>query len=307
MNTWGPEVAHLVRWDWYQGTVFGGAPGVVIDQVARGYGDLVTIEPATPRNGYLRGCQLMRGEQLVEVWYEGNPGTHFKASGSRSPEFARIVRTVVDDWRWEFSPSRVDACIDWIEPGLFDELAHLALAFAVERGIKINQQGDWQRGQARSLYLGARESVVQLVIYEKGYEAGGDVNWVRFEVRVRPKGEARLEVGRWAPSMALAACAWLADLVEALGLGARIAQAVGTVWRPSDAARARRALVKQYGGILGAWAQEAGSWAAVGVELGCAVAAVPVVHSREAPSAGPSEDPEREGSCAPTGAAVVEV
>ena len=268
MTGWGPEVAHLVRWDWYQGTVFGGEPSFVVEEVTKGFGDLVTLEPATPKNGYLRGCQLMRGEQLVEVWYGGNRGTHFKATGSRSPQFARVIRTVVDDWRWEFSPSRVDAAVDWIEEGLFDELARLSMAFAVERGIRIKQVGDWQRGLARSLYLGSQQSVVELVIYEKGFEAGGDPNWVRFEVRVRPKGDARLEVGRWAPATALGACAWLVDLVEALGLGTRLKQAIGTVWRPSDTERARRAMVKQYGRVLLGWVEEVGGWDRLGVALG---------------------------------------
>jgi len=284
VTAWGPEVASLVRWDWYQGTVFGGEPVFVAEVLGRAFGDLVDVVPSKPKNGYLRGCQLVRGEPLCSIWWGGNPGAHVLGTGQASPEVASVVRSVVDDWRWEWSPSRVDACVDWIEAGLFDELASFAMQFAKERGVSINQQGDWYRGEARTLYLGSRESTVQLVLYEKGYEAGGDPSWVRFEVRVRPKGHARIEVGRWEPATALGACAWLRDLVQALGLGARITQAVGTVWRPSDAERARRAMVKQYGRVMLGWFEELGSWERVGVEVGAqvieALATIPVQPER---------------------------
>ena len=266
--SWGPEVASNVRWDWYEGSLFGASAPVVVEVVGNGF-DFADVVPGRGMHGYLRGVEVVRGEStLATIWWGGNPGVHVKATGSVSPECSRVVRRIADEWRLEWSVSRCDAALDWIEAGLFDELACLAIEFAKQRGLALKFEGDWARGQARSLYVGSLASRVYLCLYEKGYEADGDRNWVRFEVRVRPKGPAKLDVGRWGPSMALGACAWLCDLVEALGLGARLRQAVGTVWRPSDMERARRALVKQYGRIALAWRDELGSWEAVGVELG---------------------------------------
>jgi len=147
---------------------------------------------------------------------------------------------------------------------MFDLVTGELIAYAKEHNIVINQQGDWARGQARTLYLGAPSSVVRLVIYEKGYEAGGDLNWVRFEARARPKGrEARLAVSRWEPKQVFGASAWLVDALESIGWADLVPESIGTVWKPSDALRARRTLLKQYGAILKTWAEES-SWAGLG-------------------------------------------
>lgn len=275
MNRWGAEVASKVRWDWYEGTLFSASsPAAIVDVLGKAF-DLSDVLPGMGRHGYLRGCVLSRGEtKLCEVWWGGNPGVHVQGTGISSPEVAEVVTSLGRAWRAEWSVSRCDAALDWIEAGLFDELAGRAIEFAKQRGLVIDTRGDWARGRARTLYVGSETSRVRLCLYEKGYEADGDRNWVRFEVRVRPKGRAKVEVGSWAPATALAASAWLCDLVEDLGLGARIAQSVGTVWRPSDAERARRSMLKQYGRVMLGWFEDVGSWERVGIELGASLALV---------------------------------
>jgi len=51
--------------------------------------------------------------------------------------------------------------------------------------------------------------------------------------------------------------------LESIGWADLVPESIGTVWKPSDALRARRTLLKQYGAILKTWAEES-SWAGLG-------------------------------------------
>lgn len=249
----------MAAWDWYECTIHGlgqSAHDLVLSGLVGGL-DLSSISTGRAMHGYLRGAEVRRGDSvLATVWWGGNPGVHVKATGGRSPEVAAVVRA-----RWpEHSITRVDACVDWDRAGLFDQLAPALLDYAAECGITINQQGDWHRGQGRTLYLGATSSPVRLVLYEKGYEVGGGASphWVRIEVRVRPKGAARERVALWEPGEAFGAAAWLSEALQRIGWAELVPQSVGTVWRPSDTHRARLAMLRQYGPTLSAWIAEAG-------------------------------------------------
>jgi hypothetical protein len=168
------------------------------------------------------------------------------------------------------SPTRLDTAIDWEEEGLFDSLAGGLIAFAQERRLAIMQVGDWIRGEGRTLYLGSKDSVVRLVLYEKGYEQGCThrPDWVRLEARIRPKGDARAHAMTFEP-MDVFACGWLTDALDAISFDHGLSKrSIGTVWRKSDTERARAALLKQYGAILSAWADDSGGWAELGEVLG---------------------------------------
>lgn len=246
------------HWDWYQGTLHtdGLAPQAVADRVCAAY-DMADITPARGLNGYEAAAAIKRGDrELARVMWGGNPGIHVKATGENAPALAGLC--MVEGWRMRIT--RVDARCDWVAQGLFDDLAREAIKFARAKGIKLNQQGDWARGEARTLYLGAVSSPVRLVLYEKGYEAGGDPNWVRMEVRVRPKGQDQgYEVGTWQPAQCFTAATWLTDLMDVICMDTLAPKSVGTVWRPSDTQRARLAMLKQYGKVLERWVQEAES------------------------------------------------
>jgi len=133
------------------------------------------------------------------------------------------------------------------------------MSYAVANGIKINQVGDWERGKARTLYLGSRKSAVQLVMYEKGYETGSsDLDWVRLEVRVYPKKDKGYQAAAFEPNEFFGTT-WVAGAIKRCGLGRFKRLELGTVYRPSDAERARRALCKQYGNVLLEWIDESAS------------------------------------------------
>lgn len=242
----------MAKWDWYEATFHQHSPEVIIDAI-RSSEPFAVMLPCRAKHGYRTGVQFKHGQDvLAEVWWEGNPGVHVKASSSRAQWLAGVIRPL-----GAHSVTRVDACEDWIEAGLFDRITVPLLAYAVQHGIEINQQGDWERGIARTLYLGSTKSAVRLVIYEKGYEIGiehgGDPGHVRMEVRVRPKGQAREAVSRWTPGEAFGAARWLTEALSLLGWDHLQAQSVGTVYRPSDDERARRTAAKQYGRVFAQW------------------------------------------------------
>ena len=257
----------MARWDWYQATVHGRSVESVRDALLSVF-DLADWAPGRPKNGYEQGAEVRRGDSvLAEVWWGGNPGVHVKGTGERAPAVREALELV-----GPHLPSRVDACVDWIEAGLFDRLSAELLAYAHAHGIRVNQVGDWSRGQARTLYLGSQQSPSQLVLYEKGYESGGDLDWVRLEVRIRPQRDAKAKVATWEPLDAFRGSRWLCGALEAVGWGELVPHSVGTVRKPSDVDRQRAALLRQYGRILAAWADDCGGWDALGSELAQALA-----------------------------------
>lgn len=266
-------VSGQAKWDWYQSTVYVQDPQLsgLVDVLLRRW-DLSDWTPAKNLNGYLYGGAIKRGDRvLCHLCWGGQTGVNCMTTSDES----HVLATALAEFGKLHRPTRVDACIDWQEEGLFDVLAAQLIDFAQKyqgRGLAINQQGDWVRGQARTLYLGSKSSPVRLVLYEKGYEQGGDapLDWVRLEVRVKPKKEHREAVASWYPDQAFSA-GWVADACRHINLDDLQKRAVGTVWKKSDDERTRYALVKQYGPALSKWAAEVGGWEALGALLGKAI------------------------------------
>lgn len=266
----------MARWDWYQATLPAADPAEICSCLLEHF-DLSDLAPGRPLNGYEQGAEIRRGEHiLATVWWGGNPGTHVKGTGEESP----TVRDALE--HFTRLPSRVDACEDWLQEGLFDDMAQGLITYAKDNGIAINQQGDWSRGISRTLYLGAPSSPVRLVLYEKGYQCGGDPSWVRLEARVRPHKRAKLLVGQWGPDDAFRASRWLCEALEAIGWEDLRPYSIGTLRRPSDEERARRALVQQYGRVLECWADEIGGWDALGAVLADRISGDETPHLLEA-------------------------
>lgn len=260
----------MIRFDWYQATVYVPEPssGGLIQHLMAAW-ELVDFYPDRGMHGYTHGGKIVRGERtLCRLWWGGNPGVNITSSSEEAPVLAAALKTFAAP----FGVTRVDACADWIEEGCFDSLSAHLIAFAEKEGISINQQGDWVRGQARTLYLGSPQSPVRICLYEKGYEQGGDApkDWTRLEVRVKPKGAHKVAVSSWEPKHVFSA-GWVSDALAVLGWDNLQKRAVGTVWRQSDAERARAALLAQYGATMSLWASEAGSWEALGLAIGQAL------------------------------------
>lgn len=218
-----------------------------------------------PRYGWKYGIRIHRGEtHFADIFYGGDNGTdlcHVRHEGQQAPILHSWLQRYISTSGVFYWATRVDACEDWIEEGLFDRMAAEMIRYAKEHNIKISQLGDWVRGKARTLYIGSRQSEVMIRLYEKGYQSGGDPNWVRFETEVKPQGkkERKRQVANMSP-----------DEIMWTGLSGKILDHIGfihlekiklpSVYQPSDAERSRAALLKQYGNIIREWSQEVGGY-----------------------------------------------
>lgn len=267
----------MAKFDWYQTTVRTENPqeSGLVDAILKAY-PLTDYAPCSGQNGYHYGGQFVRGSSVVcRLSWGGQPGVNVMATSDNSPALVEALREL----RIAHTPTRIDSAIDWEEEGLFESLSGGLIAFAMDNRLSITQVGDWVRGEARTLYVGSKDSVVRLVLYEKGYEQGclHRKHWVRMEARIRPKGAARQHAMTFDP-MDVYACGWLPDALTAIafehGLSKR---AIGTLFRKSDVERSRAALAKQYGGVLQDWADEVGGWASLGLLLGDLVGTKPEI------------------------------
>lgn len=145
--------------------------------------------------------------------------------GGVNLDFSGEPSAVVGDWLREnypshHAPSRMDVCEDLLGPGLFDAIFEFGrdLAQRSSPRIQINRQGDWddlERG--RTVEFGSRESVSQLVVYEKGLQLIGKGidaprDHVRIEHRIRPDKALK----RRLPAMDLPSTWGLRDLPRAV-------------------------------------------------------------------------------------------
>lgn len=261
----------MIRFDWYQATVYAPDPSYrgLLKHLMAAW-ELVDFAPDKGMHGYTHGGKIIRGETvLCRLWWGGNPGVNITSSSEQAPVLAEALKTFGSS----YGVTRADACADWDEEGCFDSLSAHLMQFAEKNGLSINQQGDWVRGQARTLYVGSPNSPVRVCLYEKGWEQrskghpDAPVDWVRLEVRVKPKGALKESVARW-DAREFFAVGWVSDALQVLGWDSLEKRAVGTLWRPQDYDRSRAALLHQYGATLLHWRSEAGSWEALGAILG---------------------------------------
>lgn len=257
--------------DAYAATVRGSIDNVLGELVS--VFDLASHKPSRAFHGYQHGAQVHRGDRvLAQVLWGGNGGgIHVSSMGQESGQVAQVLR--------EHFPghpvTRFDAAEDYVADSAFDQLSGLALEVADKHRCRVYHAGDWHRAEeGRTLYIGSSTSVAQVRVYEKGRQLGGDPNWVRVELCARPKRlEARLAFSQVKPVEVFGVSKWSRELGERLS-GQEIERIrAGSLWRPPDLSRARSALIRQYGQLLGAWADEVGGWEALGLVLGAEIEA----------------------------------
>lgn len=258
------------KFDWYAATIPVN-PHDLASRLLREYPDSI-LRPSKPKNGAGDSFQLCLGDMVIvtAIWggaMEGH-GVHAWASGGDAPRFAEVVRSHWPDHR----VSRMDVAFDADSPEAFDLLVGKALEIADRMRVKVSHQGDWHRGQdGRSLYLGSKNSVVQLVIYEKGKHPDlkhvGKPNWVRAEVRIKPQKDGKGFLSGIQPQSAWGCSSWSKEFGEWLHMQDLPRLRVGSRWSLSDHERAKRALIRQYRNVIGVLVQEQGSPEAMGAHL----------------------------------------
>ena len=241
-----PSEPSGASFDWYAATVHGYSAGAVLEPLLEAFPESRT-ERGRGRHGYAERFTLLDGkERICDVLSGSTPGVHVVSSGEASEAVSGILRASFP----EHGVTRADGAVDWIEPGGFDRVAAVLIALAEDRGLKLNQQGDWTRGKARTLYVGSRASPAFLRLYEKGWQVGGDPSWIRLEVEVKPQRHARQRVAMMEPLQLFYTSPWVAEVAERLGLATMELQHVGTLHKLSDDDRALAFLVRQYGPLL---------------------------------------------------------
>lgn len=257
--------------DAYSATVRGSVDHVLGELVAAS--DLGAVRPSRAFHGYQHGAQVHRGDRvLAQVLWGGNGGgVHVSAMGQESGQVAHVLRH-----HFPGHPvTRLDAAEDYIADGAFDQLSGLALEVADKHRCRVYHAGDWHRAEeGRTIYVGSSTSVAQARVYEKGKQLGGDPNWVRVELVARPKRpEARVAFSQMQPVEVFGVSKWSRELGERLS-GQEIERIrAGSLWRAPDLSRARSAIIRQYGPLLGAWADEVGGWERLGQVLGAEIEA----------------------------------
>lgn len=248
---WG-SLQHA-KWDWYQSTVWLKDPHAGLVQALLAAWPLSDWCAAAPLNRvYQYGGVIRRGSQeLCRLSWGGQPGINCKTSSSDSGALCAALRG------FDHSPTRLDACLDWTEEGLFDSLSNALRQFGLKRRIKLGFAGDWERNEGRTLYLGGKQSIVQICLYEKGAEqrakgvAGAPLDWVRLEVRVgNMKRKQRDRIAHWDHASNVFSVGWMPEACAAIGLEALETISLGTSYSKSTDERAFLALLNQYGPLL---------------------------------------------------------
>ncbi len=260
--------------DWYQAGVEH-RPEIVLGTLETHF-EQADIEPDKPANGYEQAAKVTRGHAvLARVQWGGNTGqrVQVKATGADAPSLADLCRTT---WAQDHVIQRVDVAEDYDEPEGFHILTSTALNLADRYNLNTNYQGDWHRGQSRTLYVGSRQSPVMLRIYEKGHQLRQDgidrnasLDLARVEYEFKPKREkARRLYAFIEPHEMIGGSQWTRDLAACIhGLNLEPITGLGTIKRASDRDRALAFMVKQYAKPLESLRDGLGSDAAVGERL----------------------------------------
>lgn len=233
--------------------------------------DLSDVRPSTPRNGYERAHQIVRGDEvLATVMYGGTSvGTRVwtSATGDNAQAFSEAVREHFP----VHSMLRGDVAIDYCEEGAWDVLAKHSIATADLHGLKVEHRGDYHRAkQGRTLYVGSRTSAAYMRTYEKGKQLGTDPNHVRVELEVKPQSaSARLAYASATPSQMLMATKWTQYYYSVIERISDIRPApAGNIRKKSNDERAIEFMVKQYRNVLlRLMEQEGGDIEAWGIHL----------------------------------------
>jgi len=228
-------------------------PQIVLDALSSAF-ELSDVLPSTPKQGYTRAYNVVRGETvLARVMFDGpsvGPNVWASASGDRARDFSGIVREAFPG----HALLRADVKLDYDEPGAWDALAALAIETADLFRLKVRHIGDFHREVGgRTLEIGSRSSAAFERIYEKGKQLGESPDWVRAELELKPQNErAKLVYASASPEAIYTATKWSRHLYEVLnGSTASLRPAAaGTVRKRSDDDRAMDFMAKQYGNIL---------------------------------------------------------
>jgi hypothetical protein len=171
--------------------------------------------------GYNHAAELgspdNEGRRCVVQYGDAHSKPCVVAVGTDEFDAPAVYEALCRDFAGKWLPSRLDPALDVHDESAFDKLAVILVAFAKARGIKIDQRGDWQRGQSRTLYLYSRESSFYLRLYEyRAYHGYGPP--CRLEVEIKLKARHRERLASLAPWEMLSLCPAASHVLDELGV-----------------------------------------------------------------------------------------
>lgn len=269
-----------MRFDAYSATIQSDGPSVVATLAERL--NAVPLGSGKGLHGYTECIELrtdlgVAGRVLVGG---SNSWPHAFVQGEPTGEFVSAVRGAYPDRHWV---TRADSAEDFDSPDAWDQLLTQCLEMAQERGLRVDQQGDWITGEfGRTFYVGSRKSPVFTRLYEKGKQqrslaataaaaASISADWVRLEMQVRPEKQARYEAATASPEDMWGYSPWGKLLAERC-FGLDVPRVQMHAWREGDDRRAVEWMVRQYGPALERLQERLGSWEQLGIYLGRRIA-----------------------------------
>jgi len=177
------------------------------------------------------------------------------------------VKTLQNAQRQSGSYGQVTGCNadiaeDYSEPGVWETMSDYGLHLAEQFALKIDQRGDWNRddkmAKGRTLYVGSRQSLAYLRIYEKGKEkavrSGGEItdpDHVRAEAEIKPQNMVQgYALASLEPREYWRCSPWLNQYSTILFQKNMDRIRLWTVTKESDDDMAFAYMLKQYGAVL---------------------------------------------------------
>jgi hypothetical protein len=258
----------MVRFDGYSATT----TAANHEQLIELFGDGFTAQAGRGFHnfGYRIGLKDHSGTEVGSVMWGGRQGERsmLEVKGEHSPRVVEALRS-----RFPHRATRLDSCADFDAPGSFERLLGSCMEVKRRYRLKGERQGDWEDFPelGRTQYLGSRQSVTRLRLYEKGkqpeYLHLDKPEWVRAEVQVRPAKEAKSEFSQVSALDVWGASAWTRELAAGILSNHIDPHPAGTVWKKTNDEQAFHWMCKQYASVLLGLHDELGSWECVGLTI----------------------------------------
>lgn len=210
------------------------------------------------------------GTEVGSVMWGGKQGerTMIEVKGEHSPRVVEALRSA-----FPHRATRLDSCADFDALGAFERLLASCMAVKKNHRLRGERQGDWEDFPelGRTQYLGSRQSVTRLRLYEKGkqpeYVHLARPDWVRAEIQVRPAKDAKTTFSMVSAADVWGASGWTRELAAEILADHVDPHPAGTVWKKTDLDNRLNFLCRQYGPTLVELFAELGSWECVGLTL----------------------------------------
>lgn len=254
-----PNYQGLLFYDWYS-VSFEYCPELFGQKLLSSlYYENYNLVSCTPRNGFTYGFKIIDKDEKVWVTvFSGGDSQNGKINAFASGDTAERFYAFLQDNKIEYSLLRADIALDFNHVGAWSDLYNICVFQADRFNIKKLFVGspeslttpDCEEG--RTLYLGSRQSVSFVRLYEKGKKDNIEFpDWVRLELEFKPKNKnARLQYAKASKMDILNASAFV-DSIYSQFIEVGIAPcAAGTVRELPDYEKTLLHLFKQYGNFF---------------------------------------------------------